>query len=79
MFDMTEDNNIRDAFYRLLPHYFELSVYLPAEVKLILFLNNWANVPAACIDLTKLPRNKRIACEMCRALTHMQTFGHYND
>lgn len=48
---------------------------LPTDIRLILYLNQWASVPAACIDCIKLVADKRLARKMNRELTHMQSFG----
>ena len=69
------DMDIRTAFSRLLVHYFARADSLPAGIRLILHLNRWASVPAACIDCTKLVSDKRLARQMNRELTHMQSFG----
>ena len=72
---MADDKNISDVFSRLLVHYFDRVDDLPADIRLILHLNRWASVPAACIDCTKLVADKGLARQMCRELTHMQSFG----
>lgn len=72
---MAEDMDIRAVFSRLLVHYFDRADSLPADIRLILHLNRWASVPAACIDCTKLVSNKRLARQMDRELAHMQSFG----
>ena len=72
---MADDKDIRTAFSRLLVHYFDRADSLPADIRLILHLNRWASVPAACIDCTKLVADKRLARQMCRELTNMQAFG----
>lgn len=70
-----KDKDIRTAFSSLLAHYFDRADELPAGVRLMLYLNHWASVPAACIDCTKLVADKRLARQMSRELTHMQAFG----
>lgn len=72
---MADDKDIRTAFSRLLVHYFDRADSLPADIRLILHLNRWASVPAACIDCTKLVSDKRLARQMNRELAHMQSFG----
>lgn len=72
---MADDGDIRAVFSRLLVHYFDRADDLPADVRLILYLNRWASVPAACIDCTKLVSDKRLARQMNRELTRMQSFG----
>ena len=72
---MADDSDIREVFSRLLVHYFDRADDLPADIRLILHLNRWASVPAACIDCTKLVADKRLARQMCRELTHIQSFG----
>lgn len=72
---MAYDEDISVVFSRLLVHYFDRAEDLPADTRLILHLNQWASVPAACIDCTKLVSSKRLARQMCRDLTHMQAFG----
>lgn len=72
---MADDMAIREAFSRLLVHYFDRADSLPVDIRLILYLNRWVSVPAACIDCTKLVSNKRPARQMNRELTHMQSFG----
>lgn len=69
------DMGIKEVFLRLLPHYFDRADSLPVDIRLILHLNRWVSVPAACIDCTKLVSDKRLARQMCRELTHMQAFG----
>lgn len=69
------DMDIREVFSRLLVHYFDRVDGLPVDIRLILHLNRWASVPAACIDCTKLVADKRLARQMCRELTHIQSFG----
>jgi len=69
------DMDIRTAFSRLLAHYFDHADDLPVDIRLILHLNRWASVPAACIDCTKLVSDKRLARQMCHELIHMQSFG----
>lgn len=48
---MADDRGISAALSRLLEHYFDLASDLPADIRLILHLNRWANVPAACETL----------------------------
>lgn len=72
---MAADGDIYTVFSRLLVHYFDRADDLPADIRLILHLNRWASVPAACIDCTKLVADKRLARQMCRELTHIQSFG----
>lgn len=72
---MTNDDDIREVFSRLLPHYWSLSSALPTDIKLILYLNHWANVPAAVLDLSKMPKSTRLARELSRAIAHTQSFG----
>lgn len=72
---MADDRDINAVFSRLLAHYFDRADDLPADIRLILHLNRWASVPAACIDCTELVVNKRLARQMYRELTHMQSFG----
>jgi hypothetical protein len=69
------DMDIKEVFSRLLPHYFDRADDLPADIRLILHLNRWASVPAACIDCTQRVAGKRLARQMARELTHMQSFG----
>ena len=69
------DMDIKEVFSRLLVHYFDCADSLPADIRLILHLNRWASVPAACIDCTKLVSDKRLARQMNRELIHMQAFG----
>lgn len=72
---MADDRDISAVFSRLLVHYFDRSDDLPTDIRLILHLNRWASVPAACIDCTKLVTDKRLARQMDRELTHVQAFG----
>lgn len=72
---MADDVDIREVFSHLLVHYFDRADSLPADFRLILHLNRWASVPAACIDCTKLASDKRLARQMNRGLAHMQSFG----
>lgn len=72
---MADDMVIREAFSRLLVHYFDRADSLPVGIRTILYLNRWVSVPAACIDCTKLVSDKRLARQMNRELTHMQSFG----
>ena len=72
---MSNDMDISAVFSRLLAHYFDRVDDLPADIRLILHLNRWASVPAACIYCTTLVSDKRLARKMCRELTHMQAFG----
>lgn len=69
------DVDINVVFSLLLVHYFDRADDLPADVRLILHLNRWASVPAACIDCTKLVSDSRLVRQMNRELTHMQSFG----
>jgi hypothetical protein len=70
-----DDKDIYAVFSRLLVHYFDLADGLPVDIRLILHLNRWVSVPAACIDCIKLVSDKRIARQMNRELVHMQSFG----
>lgn len=72
---MADDKDIRTVFSRLLAHYFDRAEDLPADIRLMLYLNRWASVPAACTDCTKLVADKRLARQMNRELIHMQSFG----
>lgn len=72
---MADDVDIREVFSRLLVHYFDRADALPTDIRLILCLNRWASVPAACIDCTKLVADKRLARRMCSELAHVQAFG----
>lgn len=72
---MADDGDIREVFSRLLVYYFDRADALPTDIRLILYLNRWASVPAACIDCTKLVSDKCLARQMNRELTHMQAFG----
>lgn len=72
---MADDRGINAVFSRLLVHYFDRADDLPVDIRLILYLNRWASVPAACIDCTKLISDKRLARQMNRELAHMQSFG----
>lgn len=72
---MNDDAAIRDTFHRLLPHYFALCNTLPADIKLVLAINRWANIPIACMDLAKMPKDKRLSRDLARELAHMQSFG----
>lgn len=72
---MADDNDINAVFSRLLVHYFDRADDLPTDIRLILYLNRWASVPAACIDCTKLVADKRLARRMNSELIHMQAFG----
>lgn len=72
---MADDKDISAAFSRMLVHYFDRADDLPADIRLILYLNRWASVPVACIDCTKLVADNRLARQMCRELAHMQALG----
>ena len=72
---MADDGDIYEVFSRLLVHYFDRADGLPVDIRLILHLNRWASVPAACIDCIKLVADKRLARQMSCELTHMQSFG----
>lgn len=72
---MTTDDDIREVFNRLLPHYWSLSNALPTDIKVILYLNHWVSVPMAVLDLSKMPKSKCLARELSRAIVHTQSFG----
>lgn len=72
---MNDDSAIRNMFHQLLPHYFALSGDLPADTKLALAVNRWPSIPIACMDLAKMPKDKRLCRDLSRELTHMQSFG----
>lgn len=72
---MTTDDDIREVFNRPLPHYWSLSNALPTDIKVILYLNHWVSVPMAVLDLSKMPKSKRLARELSRAIVHTRSFG----
>lgn len=72
---MNDNSAIRDMFHRLLPHYFALSGDLPADIKLVLAVNRWPSIPIACMDLAKMPKDKRLSRELSSELVYMQSFG----
>ncbi len=67
-----EDNNLFSLYKKIAKYYWCLASEYPSEIKLILLINKWNNIPNAMMDITNLVNNKKLAKQLSIFLNRIQ-------